>query len=136
MKLDSLKKFVSLRESLQKEKSSLEQRLAQIDAALGVSSSVAAASARSAKAPKIARKAKASGKATRVKGARGGNAMSLRDAVLKATSEKPLTKEEILKAVDKLGYKFNTKNPLASVNVVLYSKKQFKQADGKFSPAK
>jgi hypothetical protein len=133
MKLDSLKKFVSLRESLQKEKAVLEQRLAEINAALGVdASSVAAPSP-------AARKKKAKGAATkapRAKGARGGNTMSLRDAVLKATSEKPLTKQEILKAVDKLGYKFNTKNPLASVNVVLYSKKQFKQVDGKFSPAK
>ncbi len=133
MKLDSLKKFVSLRESLQKEKASLEERLAQIDAALGVASSVVAAPARSAKS---APRAKAAGKARRVKGGRGGNEMSLRDAVLKATSEKPLTKEEILKAVDKLGYTFNTKNPLASVNVALYSKKQFKQVDGKFSPVK
>jgi hypothetical protein len=132
MKLDSLKKFVSLRESLQKEKAVLEQRLAEINAALGVDSAAVAAPAPVARK----KKAKAGSKGPRAKGARGGNSMSLRDAVLKATSEKPLTKQEILKAVEKLGYTFNTKKPLASVNVVLYSKKQFKQVDGKFSPAK
>ncbi len=131
MRLDSLKKFVSLRDALHKEKAELEARLAQINKALGSAEAMGAA------APAAKRvKAAAKPKTPRAKGGRGLNAISLRDAVLKVTSEKPLTKEEILKAVEKIGYKFATKKPLASLNVVLYSKKQFKQVDGKFSPAK
>jgi hypothetical protein len=131
MRLDSLKKFVSLRDALHKEKAELEARLAQINKALGASESLPAAAPAVGRAPKAAAKTKA----PRAKGGRGLNAMSLPQAVLKVTAEKPLTKEEILKAVEKLGYKFSTKKPLASLNVVLYSKKKFKQVDGKFSPA-
>ena len=42
----------------------------------------------------------------------------------------------ILAAVKKEGYKFTTDKPFASINVVLYTKGQFKNTDGKFSPAK
>jgi hypothetical protein len=62
--------------------------------------------------------------------------LSLREAVRKATSARPLTKAEILNAISKLGYRFTAKDPMNSLNVVLYTKGQFKNDGGKFSPAK
>ena len=48
---------------------------------------------------------------------------------------RPLTKEEIVKEVKKIGYKFSTDKPINSVNQALYSQKSlFKNEDGKFSP--
>ena len=40
--------------------------------------------------------------------------MSLAEAVLTATKAKPLSKPEILTAIEKLGYKFTAKSPLNS----------------------
>ena len=46
----------------------------------------------------------------------------------------PMTKEQVLDAVQKRGYKFSTKNPLNSLGVILYGKNpRFNRADGKFS---
>jgi hypothetical protein len=124
MRSDSLKKFVSMRDSLLKEQVILEKRLAQINEALGSSSGDASSASAKSRAP---RKAGAG---------RARNELSLKAAVRKVTSEKPLTKDEILGAIAKLGYTFTTANPVNSLNAVLYSKKQFKNTDGKFSPAK
>ena len=60
----------------------------------------------------------------------------MKEAIIEATKAKPLAKEEIFEAVKKLGYQFTTKKPMASINVVLYSKNpKFKNQDGKFSAA-
>ena len=117
MKRDSLKAYVSLRENLLKRKASLETELTQIKAAL-------------ADAP-------GAGKAY-VKAAprkRAKNEMSLKEAVLAATKSKPQTKREILDAITKNGYTFTAKNPLNSLNTLLYSDKAFKNHGGKFGPA-
>jgi len=50
------------------------------------------------------------------------------------TTGKPLGKSEILEAVQKLGYRFAAKNPVNSLNTVLYSGDSFKNQNGKFSP--
>jgi len=64
------------------------------------------------------------------------NEHSLKEAILKVVTGKALTKEQILEAVQKIGYQFRTKNPANSMNVVLYGKKpKFKRQDGKFSVA-
>jgi hypothetical protein len=63
--------------------------------------------------------------------------MSLKAAVTKVLSQGPLTKPEIMEAVRKSGYKFTASNPMNSLNVVLYTKGQFKKLPGKrFAPAK
>ena len=107
MKVDSLKEYVNLRESLLKEKTSLEARLERINEALGFGPAPAMAPARKVSPP--ARKRE--------------NKLSLREAVIAATKAKPLTKQEILQAVEKLGYRFNTKNPMNTLNVLLYTHK-------------
>ena len=119
MQRDMLKQFVALRESLLAEQAALEERLAQIKAALvGEIDDIPTASG-----PRGRRRAK--------------NTLSLKEAVLQATTGSPVTKEEILQAVQKLGYAFNTTTPMNSINVVLYGKKpKFKNEDGKFSPVK
>lgn len=124
MKNDSLKKFAALRTSLVNEKRQLEQRLAEINAVLGSETPAAPAAPRRSSASRAA------------KPRRPRNAVSLKMLVKKVTAEKPLTKEQILAAVKKEGYKFTTDKPFASINVVLYTKGQFKNTDGKFSPAK
>ena len=64
---------------------------------------------------------------------RAQNKLSLREAVRQAIANKPLTKAEILEAIDKLGYKFSTNKPSNSLNSVLYGdKKEFKNLDGRF----
>ena len=124
MKNDSLKKFAALRTSLVNEKRQLEQRLAEINAVLGSETQAASPAPRRPSASRAA------------KPRRSRNAVSLKMLVKKVTAEKPLTKEQILAAVKKEGYKFTTDKPFASINVVLYTKGQFKNTDGKFSPAK
>jgi hypothetical protein len=47
-----------------------------------------------------------------------------------------LTKEQILEAVKKLGYRFATARPMASLNAYLYQKGQFKRQNGRFAPGK
>lgn len=127
MKIDSLRQFVTLQQALLKEKAALQARLAQIEQALG--GSVAATAPASVPTPAPAAPARKG--LPRVK-----NPMSLKAAVVQVTSVKPLTKPEILAAIHKLGYRFTGKNPTNSLNVALYTGKQFKNDGGKFSPAK
>lgn len=121
----SIKKFMAMRQSLLAERKILQARLAEVETALGVSeASTPLAKAATPRAPAPARPT----------GKRVRNALSLKAAVLKVTKDKAMTKDEILAAIAKLGYRFNTSNPVSSLNSVLYAKKQFKNADGKFSP--
>jgi hypothetical protein len=139
MKHDALKQYVSLRDSLQKEKAQLEGRLAAINEALGFDT--VGATLVGAPIPKPAKpgkrgKARAKNTAGKKKGNLGDNSLSLRSAVAQVTSAKPLDKKEILEAVDNLGYKFTTKNPLNSLNQILYksTNPKFKNVKGKFGP--
>lgn len=134
MKTDILKQYLTFQDALKKERAQLEQRLEQIKQALAGKDGAAAARVVAAvvRAPRGAGKVRMRKKP--VKPIR--NQMSLREAVIQVTKDKPLTKQEILAAIHKLGYRFATKNPLNTLSVVLYSKKQFRNQDGKFSPAK
>src|SRR6266545_2701429 len=111
MKPDRLKKFVALGQALLREKSDLEQRLEQLDQALAFDG--AAAPARSSIHPSTSPK--------RIK-----NPMSLKAAVVRVTKDKGLTKPEILAAIKKVGYRFTAKDPVNSLNTVLYTGKAFK----------
>jgi len=121
MKIDPLKQYVASRDSLVKEKTALELRLAQINKALGSNAPAVAAKMAPTAAPA----------AKRVK-----NALSLKEAAQKVTSARPLTKKEILAGVKKIGYRFGAKDPMNSLNVILYTKGNFKNEGGKFSPLK
>lgn len=146
---DNLKEFVALRDALVQEKKQLLTRLAQIESVLGQSSETASAPVRRGRPPG-ARKAGATPTPAPVESAaapapaaaprpRGGkrirNKVSLRDAIMAVTKNRPMTKQEILAAVQKNGYRFNAKDPMPSLNSVLYSKRQFVNQNGKFKPA-
>lgn len=125
MKPDNLSRFVELRNALMRERRELEQRLRRINEALG--EGVSASGARAA--------AMVSAQPVRRGRPAGGGGLSLRETVLKLTAQRPMTKEEILKEVQVLGYKFATSNPLNSLGVVLYGKNpRFKNEGGFFSP--
>jgi hypothetical protein len=139
---DSVIRFVALRDALIKERGALQKRLQQIDAALGnaaVSSPASAAPSRASKpapgpAPTATGLAKKRGRPPR-----SGNGMSIREAVTKVTSKKPMGLSELVAAVERIGYKFESTNPRNSVGAYLYSpygKKYFRRVDGKFSPLK
>ena len=106
-------------------------RFSPIKASGSFSSSAAPASVRAKKSPASAKVSKKLGAQTRSQ-----NKMSLREAVQQATARKPLTKAEILEAIDKLGYKFSTSKPANSLNSVLYGDKEFQNVGGRFSPIK
>ena len=143
MKRDPLKQFVSLRNALQQRKQELESELVHINRALGVQSTAAPAAAPAvAPAPvaavAVARRGRKPGAvkvASKVAGKRARNEVSLKEAVVAATKAKPLAKPEILAAIAKNGYKFSAKNPMNSLNTLLYSDKGFKNHGGKFGPA-
>jgi hypothetical protein len=126
MKID-IRRYLSLRDSLLKEKNNLEVRLREISQALdqtAPTTSTVSADAGAGTSP--ARRGR------RKRG--GGGGLSLRDAVLQVASGTPLTKEEILQRVQSLGYRFSTKNPLNSLGVILYGKNpKFRNDGGRFS---
>lgn len=126
---DKLSEYVSLRNALVEERARVEQRISAISQALqqvdkGGSVPPPVEQRLVANAP---RKPK-----TRNPG-RIDNPMSLREAVIKACSE-PRTKVEVLQEVQRLGYRFVTKNPLNSIGVILYGRNpRLKNRNGKFS---
>ena len=134
-KQDSIQRFISLRASLERERSHLRRRLQEIEQALGGAAAPAAATAPVARRRRRVGKA-AKAKATKAKVARP-NAMSLREAIQRITAKTPLSVRDIVSAVQKGGYHFQSSNPVNSVGAYLYGpegKKHFKRADGKFAP--
>ncbi len=141
MKNDKLKQFVSLREQLLRDKADLEARLSEINKALGaVTGAAAAPVVAAAPAAKRGRKPSAPKAATAPAAKPAGrkraqNSVSLREAVLNATKAKPLSRQEILAAVQSAGYVFTAKDPLNSLSTLLYTDKGIKNHGGKFGPA-
>ncbi len=124
---DSVKKYLQLQAALKREKVELEARLKSISQALAGTTAAPAPSAPAQRGPA----SKPRQKMHRVK-----NTLSLRQAITQATRQQPLTKQEILDAVLKLGYRFDTKKPIGSINSILYGEPKFKNRDGRFSPSK
>lgn len=124
MKPDALKQFSRLRDALIEERSVLERRLSQINDTLGL------ASAREDPGTP----ARNAGRRQMTRLGRARNSMSLKQAISKATRAKPLSKDEILAAVKKLGYKFSTPRPMATLNAYLYRKAEYERKAGRFSP--
>lgn len=130
MRIDSLQQFVKLRRELTQEKEQITRRLAQIDEALGETTTSTPTASLSAVQGASPAGAGSTGRRGRIPG--GGT--SLRQIVMQLLSEGPKTKEEILDLVRRSGYKFQTKNPLNSLGVILYGKNpRFNRVDGRFS---
>ena len=59
--------------------------------------------------------------------------MSMREAVMQVLSKGPLSRKELVGAVQGVGYVFTTKNPANSLGSVLYAKNTpIKNKEGKF----
>ena len=127
MRNDSLQQFVKIRKNLNDERGRLELRLRQINEALG-----------EMPLPSLSPIQGAIGQSTGGRGRQGRrgsrSGQSLREHVLAVLQRGAMTKEEVLAAVQRAGYKFSTNNPLNSLGVILYGKNpKFDRADGKFS---
>jgi hypothetical protein len=127
MRTDVVRLYAKLQNQLLAEKRSLEARLNEINQVLG-SESVPARGRSDAPIPHLA------GEVRRGRGRRAHNSMSLREAIMRALSERgPLTRHELGQAVQELGYVSKAKDPLNSMGVVLYAKNSvFRKRDGKF----
>jgi hypothetical protein len=120
MRNDNLQEYVRLRDQLSKEKTDIETRLQEINAALGQVNGGLTSGLTSGIKPGRGRKP------------RGEH--SLRSLVIEVLSSGPKAKEDILQAVQNRGYKFSTNNPLNSLGVILYGKNpRFHRVDGQFS---
>ncbi len=116
---DPVRQFLELRENLQNERAALIERVQQIDEVLA-STALESNNQLGIKRIKRPRQKR--------------NAMSLKSAVIQITRKCPKTKEEILRELDKMGYIFSSATPINSLNATLYSKGQFVNNNGYFSP--
>jgi hypothetical protein len=129
MRNDSLQQFVRIRKELNEERERLQMRLNQINEALGEmplpsQSRIEGTQSETAGAQTKGRRGR--------RPASGGQ--SLREHVVAVLQGGALTKEGVLAAVQKRGYKFSTSNPLNSLGVILYGKSpKLNRAEGKFS---
>jgi len=121
MTANPLKEFERLREAMLRRKAEIEAELQALEGVLGKRPLPAARLV----APAVPRE--------RRKPVR--NAMSLGDAVFSVTKDAPLSKEQILSAVMRLGYRFLDKAwPLEEVSSVLQTDKRFEIVNGKYAP--
>jgi len=117
---DKLQQYLSSLKALHAEKARLEARLEQINTALA--DTPGAATGR--RAGRVGRR----GRTRR-------NGLSLREAVVQVTRSRALSKPEILQAIQKIGYKFATKDPMNSLNAMLYAPaNRFRNQNGRFAP--
>src|SRR5258708_2573786 len=117
MRLDPLQQYAKLHKQLTEEKSQLEIRLNQIKQVLGGESTPAQIPQSSVPTAAPVQPSKRRGRKPKA-----ANQMSMREAVLKALSHGPLARKELVPAVEAVGYKFTTSNPLNSIGSVLYAK--------------
>ena len=133
MKNDPLKQYAKLRQQLIDEKSQLEARLAEINAVLEPEGVRIPSSSLDRISTEYLENLTKPTKSRRGRKPSAGNTMPLREAVVKALSNGPLGRKDLVKAVEGVGYRFNTRNPLNSIGSVLYDKKgPIKSKGGKF----
>ena len=139
---DPLQQFQALRTSLLLERETIQKRLQQIDAALGSSGAVAVApvAKKRGRPPGSSSQLHASAQTPKPVLAKGGkrpqNKLTMQQAIAQVTAQQPLGVNDVVAAMRKIGYLFQSAKPANSVGAYLYSggKKHFKRVDGKFSP--
>jgi len=123
MKNDILKQYVSARSALLREKAQLEGRLERLNQALGQALDQAS--------PAVAVVPKPPTRTVR----RVKRGISMKTAVLEVTKGNPMTKPEIMAAIQKLGFRSASEKPMRMLDNLLYGKNpRFKKDNGKFSP--
>ena len=133
MRTTSLEQFVRLRRELTQERETLQNRLRDINEALGEMPLPSLSAAQGA-AGQSARGKLGRGRGGRRAAGGGGGGGSLREHVIAVLQGGPKTKEEVLSAVQNRGYRFSTNNPLNSLGVILYGRNpKFNREGGQFS---
>src|SRR5690242_21674294 len=108
MKIDPLQQYAKLKQQLLQERAQLQARLNEITQVLGdeTAPGPSASPAPAAPEPTSPRRGRRPA---------AGNTMSLKDAVLRALAHGPVARKDLVKAVEGVGYKFTTRNPLNSI---------------------
>lgn len=114
-----LGRFATMRTNLERERSIIRTRLAELDDVLGGpgSNKQPASVATQIAAPARAKLTRRPSPAAR--GSRSGK-MTMRDVITAATERGPIGINDLVPAVKKLGYKFTSKNPVNSLGAYLY----------------
>lgn len=108
---EKLKIFLEKRDSLLQTRARILEKIREIDHLLGnAGKSTTSEFGKRTKRPK--------------------NEIKLKEAIYKALADGPKNRNTILEAVQKMGYRFSTNNPLNSLSATLYTNKQFVK-DGK-----
>lgn len=125
---DAVQQFNALRQALIRERDQIQRRLQQINQALG-ESTASAPSGAPGSAPAAPMQRFGPGRPA-------PGQLTIREAITKATANKAMNVREIVEAVQQMGYKFSSSNPINSVGAYLYAggKKHFKNEGGRFSP--
>lgn len=121
-KLDNLKQYMSIRAALVEERNKLKARIVDIDKLLGEVITFDDSEVKKPQQPQpgtVAEQPK-----------RFRNSTSLRNAVVKLLSERPMTKREILDRLGEIGYQFTARNPMNSLNALLYGRQPKFKVDG------
>lgn len=116
---DVLKQYMSLRDALVEERTKLKARIANIDKLLGEAIKFEDSGVQQPQPGTVAEPPK-----------RVRNPISLRDAVVKLLAERPMTKKEILERLRVMGYQFTAKNPMNSLNALMYGRQVKFKVDG------
>jgi hypothetical protein len=133
MKIDPLKQYAKLHQQLTAEKAQLEARLAEIKAVLEPEGVKIHSPSLDRIATEYLESTLLPPASPRGRRPNAGNTMSLREAVVKALSAGPISRKDLVRAVEGVGYKFTTNKPLNSIGSVLYGKNSVvKSKGGKF----
>jgi hypothetical protein len=125
-----MQQFHALRSALISEREAIQKRLNELNTVLGAGEAPKAVVS-PVSTPVLNRRGRPPGQKNRVV----ANTMSLQQAVLKVLTSTPVTKQALLDAVRKIGYRFASSNPMNSLQTFLYGtgKKLVKKVDGKFA---
>lgn len=124
MRTSALEQYVKWKQELTKQRKNLITEVERIDAVLN-STTTSNGHVRS-ESPAPPRQRRTNQK----------NQLTLKAAIAQAVRKRPLDKKEILEAIGQIGYKFITRDPMGSINALLYSpagKTAFRNQGGKFS---
>jgi hypothetical protein len=110
---DILKEFTSLQQELGDERRRIQSRLAQLDRVLSLTVA-ATAGVPNVPSPQNGNQAP---RRERVQ-----NKLSMREAIEEATAQRPLAVRDIVDAVQRLGFRFRSTNPVNSIGAYLYGK--------------
>jgi len=121
MTSNPLKKYLRLRDAILARKAEIEAELQALEVAIA--------------ATPLPPEGPTAPTAPREKTKRIRNAMSLGDAVFSVTKDAPLSKEEILTALDRLEFRFPERViPMDEVASVLQLDKRFEESHGRYGP--